>query len=438
MVFPVPNAYTPVLKFNYYGQAIDMIFVSVCEQKLPKSLDVLELKWLRKLDEQGVRSLNGSRVAEMILRLIPNIGVFRITLRAIKHWAKRRGLYSNVLGFLGGVNYAILVTFICQRYGHGSPAQLVEMFFRLFSRWTFVNPVLITNPNTTFPHPEDDIDISIALSSWNPQCNPNDAMHLMPIITPTFPHMNSSYNVGAPQFRRIKEELERGCVICIERPREVKVSNGNDRDREASVRSISKAFWNVLFAPVALEFFTKYPKYLQVDVVSWSSEDHRIWFGWCESRLRALFKAIDEHPCLWCHPSSNCYHRQLELAEGEPPAIFTSPSAQPAPQTSSNQPAPSAAPPPEAVKEKTSSYTQTFQRHSSSFFIGLSFDRTVAAAGTAVDLNPILGDFMRRVLSWPSLTPGMGVFLNIYDRDKLPRFVHDSMPQPSSTLDCTP
>jgi len=204
MVFPVPNAYTPVLKFNYYGQAIDMIFVSVCEQKLPKSLDVLELKWLRKLDEQGVRSLNGSRVAEMILRLIPNIGVFRITLRAIKHWAKRRGLYSNVLGFLGGVNYAILVTFICQRYGHGSPAQLVEMFFRLFSRWTFVNPVLITNPNTTFPHPEDDIDISIALSSWNPQCNPNDAMHLMPIITPTFPHMNSSYNVGAPQFRRIK------------------------------------------------------------------------------------------------------------------------------------------------------------------------------------------------------------------------------------------
>ena len=191
-------------------------------------------------------------------------------------------------------------------------------------------------------------------------------------------------------------------------------------------------------------------------------------FGWCESRLRALFKAIDEHvsptvlhsnrfpassicspisptlalhcsqPCLWCHPSSNCYHRQLELAEGEPPAIFTSPSAQPAPQTSSNQPAPSAAPPPEAVKEKTSSYTQTFQRHSSSFFIGLSFDRTVAAAGTAVDLNPILGDFMRRVLSWPSLTPGMGVFLNIYDRDKLPRFVHDSMPQPSSTLDCTP
>ena len=45
---------------------------------------------------------------------------------------------------------------------------------------------------------------------------------------------------------------------------------------------------------------------------------------------------------------------------------------------------------------------------------------------------------MRRVLSWPSLTPGMGVFLNIYDRDKLPRFVHDSMPQPSSTLDCTP
>ena len=205
MLFPVPRAYTPVLKFNFDGQAIDMIFVSLCENNLPENLDVLDTKWLKYLDEQGVRSLNGSRVAEIVLRLIPNIDSFQVALRAIKHWARQRGLYSNVLGFLGGVNFAILVAFICQRYTNAAPSTLIEMFFMIFSRWSFRHPVMLTG--NTLPSQNEDFESTFLSSSWNPLLNPRDASHLMPIITPAYPFMNSAYNVGSPQFIRIKVSL---------------------------------------------------------------------------------------------------------------------------------------------------------------------------------------------------------------------------------------
>lgn len=200
MLSAVPEAYTPVLKFIIDNVAIDMIFVSLGTQSIPSDLDILNTKCLKGIDEQGVRSLNGCRVAEWICRLVPNFLNFCTTLRFIKHWARQRALYSNVLGFLGGVNYAILTAFVCQRYPNACPVTLVRKFFLMYTQWRWPNPIMLTGIEELPPAETDGRYLPV----WNPKVYPKDGTHLMPIITPAYPAMNSSYNVGLPQFRLLQ------------------------------------------------------------------------------------------------------------------------------------------------------------------------------------------------------------------------------------------
>lgn len=57
---------------------------------------------------------------------------FELTLRVIKLWAKHRGVYSNMLGYLGGVNWAILVARICMDNPEAAPNQLIQKFFTYY------------------------------------------------------------------------------------------------------------------------------------------------------------------------------------------------------------------------------------------------------------------------------------------------------------------
>ncbi|TRY77582.1 hypothetical protein DNTS_007218 [Danionella cerebrum] len=160
-----------------------------------------EVKELRAVEEAFVPVIKLSFDGIEILHLVPNIENFRLTLRAIKLWAKRHNIYSNILGFLGGVSWAMLVARTCQLYPNAVASTLVHKFFLVFSKWEWPNPVLLKQPE----------DCNLNLPVWDPRVTPSDRYHLMPIITPAYPQQNSTYNVSASTRAIMVEEFKRVC-----------------------------------------------------------------------------------------------------------------------------------------------------------------------------------------------------------------------------------
>ncbi|KAF7127702.1 hypothetical protein RHSIM_Rhsim11G0049600 [Rhododendron simsii] len=289
---PVPDAHVPVMKFKFQGISIDLLYASIsvlvvphdlrseCADKLAsgQDLDISDGSVLYDIDEQTVRSLNGCRVADQILKLVPNIEHFRTTLRSLKFWATRRGVYSNVTGFLGGVNWALLVARICQLYPNAIPSMLVSRFFRVYTQWRWPNPVMLC------PIEENELGFPV----WDPRRNPRDRTHHMPIITPAYPCMNSSYNVSTSTLRVMMDQFQHGNKVCEE-------------------IELNKAQWSALFEPYL--FFEEYKNYLQIDIIAADADDLLAWRGWVESRLRQLTLKIerDTYGMLQCHPYPNEY-----------------------------------------------------------------------------------------------------------------------------------
>nr|GMC46777.1 nuclear poly(A) polymerase 4-like isoform X2 [Ipomoea batatas] len=273
---PVPDAHVPVMKFKFQGISIDLLYASISLLVVPEDFDISERSVLYNVDEATVRSLNGCRVADQILKLVPNAEHFRTTLKCLKFWAKRRGVYSNVTGFLGGVNWALLVARVCQFYPNAIPSMLVSRFFRVYTQWRWPNPVMLC--------PIEEADLGFLV--WDPRKNPKDRTHHMPIITPAYPCMNSSYNVSPSTLRVMMDQFQFGNKICEE-------------------IELNKAQWGALFEPYL--FFEVYKNYLQVDIVAADNYDLLAWKGWVESRLRQLTLKIerDTNGMLQCHPYPN-------------------------------------------------------------------------------------------------------------------------------------
>ncbi|CDO98397.1 unnamed protein product [Coffea canephora] len=295
---PVPDAHVPVLKFKFSGISIDLLYAKLSLWVIPEDLDISQESILQNADEQTVRSLNGCRVTDQILRLVPNIQNFRTTLRCMRYWAKRRGVYSNVAGFLGGINWALLVARICQLYPNALPNMLVSRFFRVYTQWRWPNPVMLCEIE----------DGSLGLPVWDPRRNPKDRFHLMPIITPAYPCMNSSYNVSSSTLRIMTNEFQRGNEIC-------------------EAMDANKCNWDKLFE--LYPFFEAYKNYLQIDVTAANAADLMNWKGWVESRLRQLTLKIERHTLnmLQCHPHPGdfsdksrpfycCYFMGLQRKQG--------------------------------------------------------------------------------------------------------------------------
>ncbi|KNC79707.1 hypothetical protein SARC_07901 [Sphaeroforma arctica JP610] len=272
---PVIEAFVPEIQMVFEGIHTDLAMAALNMSAIPATLDLSDNKLLRDLDPESIRSINGRRVTDRILTLVPDVKVFRLALYAIKLWAKRRGIYNNAMGFLGGVSWAMLVARVCQFYPKGCVATIVLKFMMVMSNWKWPTPVLLLNVET---------ENFGSFTVWDPRFNPGDRRALMPIITPAFPSQNSTHNVSASTLKVMRNEFDRGCVIAMQ------IDEG-------------KATWSDLFDKS--DFFSRHRHFLQIDAISPTEDKFHKWIGLVEGRgMRYLVMGLErilgvEIACPW-------------------------------------------------------------------------------------------------------------------------------------------
>jgi poly(A) polymerase len=86
------------------------------------------------------------------------------------HSITGRAVYSNVMGFLGGVAWAMLVARICQLYPNASASAIVGRFFIIFGQWNWPQPVMLRHIE------EGPLQVRV----WNPKVSFAERAPLIP------------------------------------------------------------------------------------------------------------------------------------------------------------------------------------------------------------------------------------------------------------------
>ncbi|KAK0623074.1 Poly(A) polymerase central domain-containing protein [Immersiella caudata] len=267
---PVPDAFVPIIKFEFNDISIDLIFCpiqSLGELPDDKDWNLHDNNLLRGLTENQVRSLNGTRVTDEILSLVPEPATFRLAIRAIKLWAQRKAIYANILGYPGGIAWNIMVARVCQLYPKATSAVIVSKFFNIMLKWPWPVPVVLK-----------DIEYGLTVNQvavWNPKIYHGDRHHRMPIITPSYPSMCTTHNVGKSAMAVIQEELEKGAKVTDE-------------------IMLGRRPWKDLFTK-HIFFTTGFKFYLTVISSSKTREAQNKWASFIESRVRHLVMKLDMH-----------------------------------------------------------------------------------------------------------------------------------------------
>ncbi|OIR57278.1 MAG: poly(A) polymerase [Amphiamblys sp. WSBS2006] len=369
----VSDAYVPVLKMNFRGIQIDLVFARIPLPTLRDEFSLSDPSILKTLEDKCAISLNGFRCVDEILGLVPDIATFHTVLRCIKLWAKRRLLYGNVLGYFAGISLALLSARICQLYPKAAPATIVTRFFKIYHKWSWPQPVYLK-------HMED---LGLNKKIWNPKLYAADRLHRMPIITPAYPSMCSTHNISQSTFRCIMDEFRRGIDV-------------TDAIEEG------KMSWNDLLQHAV--FFENHKNFCQVICVCDNETDHRVWWGYVESKLRQLvlkLEAMDEIVYSPPHPAP--FHFTIESTSEESAlSIHT------------NTP----------IKDREVGEKKTY--HTTCFYVAIRAAKVPPEKPKRLFLDGVVREFKYMLSVWDKIKDNMRVVIRGIKKQQLPAYALES------------
>ena len=361
---PVENAAVPILTFDWEGVNIDLLFARLNSSSVPKNFDIDNDSVLDGVDSATEKSLNGPRVTNLIAALVggtpQRYQTFLEVVRCVRKWAKARGLYSNKMGYWGGVNINISVALVIQLYPNDCAANLLRKFFLVFKSWRWPNPVMLTKPH----------DAGLGLPVWNAH-HVNNLRQVAPVITPAYPAMNSTLSVSRQTLQILHEEFCRGHAI---------LDKLWKQHQQGSLQS-GDAF-KELFEPS--DFFISYPYYLSICIVGPTEAEAQSWTGFVESRLRKLV--------------SDMLGKSLPLSKIQlwPKKVEA------------------------CVADRTALLTHDQRQNSTTYFVGFNVDK-LRMRGNQLDIERQLQNFQQYELSrFKPLANGMDVFVKNFKVKELP------------------
>ncbi|KAK7246246.1 hypothetical protein RIF29_41108 [Crotalaria pallida] len=271
----VKSAKVPLMRLKFDRISIDLPYARLRVLYVPENVDILNPFFMRNIDDTSWKSLSGVRANKRILQLVPNVENFQSMLRILKFWAKRRGVYGALLGYLGGIHLALLAAYVCQRYPDATLNALLTNFFRTFAFWPWPTPVMLTSVDVIETRP----------------------FSVMPILLPSSPYEYCHSNITKSTFYRIRTEFLRGHNM---------------------TRDLLKPdfIWDNVFQP--FPYSKRYSQFVKIYLSTPDQCELGNWVGWVKSRFRGLL-VILEGIQGFCDPNPTEY---VDNEKGEPNVVF--------------------------------------------------------------------------------------------------------------------
>ncbi len=190
----VVDARFPVLRLTIDGISLDLLYTQVEVTDGWDNLDLQDLKARVKNPKAIVGCWEADLIVDLVSQHVP-LESFRWLLKAVRAWAKSRGIYGNSWGFLGGFSWSLLCAWSCIQYRgkDRSTESLLANFFQLLSQHDWSKAISLTEVGCQYQAKL-----------------PNDRL---PIITSIEPCKNTARNITRSTAQILQSEFTRGAKM---------------------------------------------------------------------------------------------------------------------------------------------------------------------------------------------------------------------------------
>ncbi|CAK9015264.1 Nephrocystin-3, partial [Durusdinium trenchii] len=240
---------------------------------------------------------------------------------------------------------------------------------------------------------------------------------VMPIITPAYPCMNSSYTVSKYTLRIMVDEFARGKKF---------MTHLRKRNDEARVED--PGVWGQLFEPS--EFFVRYNTYIVVKAACPTVDMLNRWGGWVEARIRRLSDDLDRFSFDQIYPFPKKFEHQGVVLPFDPeratlPEDKAGNTEQAKDTEESKTEAEASKQDPETEEVSESKDSDKDQgpkiREAAFWYLGIKTHPIHSArAGPSVDLSAAAAQWSHNVKKWDERQDGMDVEVLICKWKQLP------------------